>query len=191
MTSNAALSATRTRLDQILQADSVWAKALLVIAAAYLTGLAAQIIIPLPFTAVPITAQVFVVLLIAGLYRPTLAAASQVLYLAAGAAGLPWYAGGIARFGITGGYIVGFVVAAILVSTLLKHPAFRKSALRVATTMSIGVAIIYLLGATWYAIMTQTSLQTTVSLAVTPFIIGDAIKIAFAAAIVYAARPDR
>ena len=94
----------------------------LVIGFALLTALAAQIVIPLPFTPVPITGQTFVVLLAGAGLGATAGAASQGLYVLLGAVGLPFYAGGasgwtVAR-GATGGYLIGFIVAAWIVGAL-------------------------------------------------------------------------
>ncbi|MCP4703873.1 MAG: biotin transporter BioY [candidate division Zixibacteria bacterium] len=86
---------------------------------AILTGLMAQIRIPLPFTPVPITGQTFAVLLAGVLLGKNWGGISMAIYAVLGAVGLPWFAGfggGVAvLFGPTGGYIFGFVLAALFI----------------------------------------------------------------------------
>ncbi len=86
---------------------------------AILTGLMAQIRIPLPFTPVPITGQTFAVLLAGVLLGKNWGGISMAIYVVLGAVGLPWFAGfggGVAvLFGPTGGYIFGFVLAALFI----------------------------------------------------------------------------
>lgn len=96
--------------------------AALVVGFALLTALSAQIVIPLPFTPVPITGQTFAVLLSGAALGAGAGAASQGLYVLLGAVGLPFYAGGASGWtvvtGATGGYLVGFIVAAWVVGVL-------------------------------------------------------------------------
>ena len=88
----------------------------LVIAAAVLTGIAAQISIPLPFTPVPISLQTFTVLLAGAALGPIRGAAGMLLYLGVGLAGVPWFSEQRSGWEFASfGYIVGFVLAAALV----------------------------------------------------------------------------
>src|SRR3989441_90146 len=94
-----------------------------VILGAALVAVAAQVSIPLPGTPVPLTLQPLAVLLVGGLLGPALGAASMILYLALGAAGLPVFTPyglpGLARlFGPTGGYLIAYPVAAFAVGKL-------------------------------------------------------------------------
>jgi len=174
------------RVGRLLDAKSVWAKLLLVGVGAYLTAVSAQMLVPI--RPVPFTMQVFVVMLMAGLYRPSLAGASQALYLVAGVCGVPWYAGGGAFVPATCGYLVGFVAAAALVATLLRRRWFCIHLYRVVLAMLLGLAVIYLLGAVQLAVVLGISWRQTLAMAVAPFVVVDLIKIAVAGSIVYAVR---
>lgn len=117
-----------------------------------LTALAAQVSIRLPFTPVPVTGQVFMVLLAGGLLGARRGAASQLQYLALGAMGLPVFAGGanglIAFTSPSGGYLFGFVAAAWGVGIL---SGASRSWWRLLFAGIAGVGIIYLFGACWLA----------------------------------------
>ncbi|HET8738550.1 MAG TPA: biotin transporter BioY, partial [Acidimicrobiia bacterium] len=105
---------------------------LLVVAAAALTALAAQWRIYLPFTPVPITGQTFAVLLTGAALGWKLGAAGQMLYVAAGALGAPVFSdasGGMEVLtGATGGYLIGFILAAGLVGWMAEHRQDRTFA---------------------------------------------------------------
>ena len=96
---------------------AVWQKVLFALGMACLTGLVAQIRIPLPWTPVPITGQTFAVLLAGVLLGRWWGGISQVFYVGIGAAGVPWFAGWSGGIGIltgpTGGYLIGFILAAL------------------------------------------------------------------------------
>src|SRR5918992_5276241 len=68
--------------------------ALVVVGFSLLTAAAAQVVVPLPFTPVPLTGQTFAVLLTGALLGPRLGALAMLAYLAEGAAGLPFFRGG-------------------------------------------------------------------------------------------------
>jgi biotin transport system substrate-specific component len=154
---------------------------LLVIGAAALTGLAAQVSIPLLFTPVPITLQTFTVLLAGAALGPLRGGASMLLYLIAGVAGAPWFSEGQSGMAFPSfGYIVGFVVAAIIVGTLARRGADRSPA-GAAALMVIGNLVIYAIGVPWLMTAIGSDLGTAVELGATPFLVGDALKIALAA----------
>lgn len=94
-------------------------KLLLCLGMAAVTGLAAQVRIPLPWSPVPITGQTFAVLLSGVLLGRWYGGLSQALYAGLGFAGVPWFAGWSGGLGVltgpTGGYIIGFILAALLV----------------------------------------------------------------------------
>ena len=152
---------------------------------ACLTGLLAQVRLPLPFTPVPITGQVFAVLLAGVLLGKHFGALSQVFYVGLGAAGLPWFSGwsSSALSGLTGGYLIGFIVAAGLAGGLTDgHLRLRGLAGQVLL-MTAGILVIYLFGAVQFAIMMRTGLKATLNMAVLPFIPLGIVK-ALAAALV-------
>ena len=157
----------------------------LVVGFALLTALAAQVVIPLPFTPVPITGQTFAVLLSGAALGSRLGATSQALYWGLGAAGLPFYTqasgGWEAATGATAGYLVGFIVAAYVVGLLAERRQDRNVATAIPAFLT-GSVIIYAFGVTWlwYSVAAFTTADQAIAAGLTPFIIGDVIKIALA-----------
>lgn len=138
--------------------------------------------VQIPFWPVPMTLHILAVMAISAYAGPRLAVATMVGYLMAGAVGLPVFSGtpergiGLAyMMGPTGGYLIGFVVAAWLVARLAGG---RKFAARFGA-MLLGLAVIYALGALWLAKFVPAG--QVFALGVTPFILGDLIKVALAA----------
>lgn len=163
-------------------ASRTWAmQIVLVVGAAAFVGLSAQIIIPLPFTPVPLTLQTFAVLLAGGVLGSTRGALAMVVYAAAGSLGVPWFAEGRSGFGgATFGYIVGFIIAAYVVGKLAESGATRTP-VRTAGLMVVGNLVIYAVGVTWLALSIGVSFTEALALGALPFILGDAVKIAVAA----------
>ena len=112
---------SRVLAGAVLPRSTAWTIGL-VIGFALLTAAAAQVRISLPFTPVPITGQTFAVLLAGASLGSMAGGASQLLYVALGAVGLPFYADGTSGWevvqGATGGYLIGFLAAAVLVGWL-------------------------------------------------------------------------
>lgn len=167
-------------------AEALWPQAslardiILVLVGSGLIALAAQVAIPL--WPVPVTGQTFGVLLVGALLGRRRGAASLLTYLSQGAVGLPVFAGGTAGIakltGPTGGYLVGFVVAAFVVGWLSERGWDRRFVTTVIA-MVIGNAVIYSLGLLW---LTHFVGQGAVlSVGFTPFLLGDLLKIALAA----------
>lgn len=156
---------------------------LLVLGAAALTGLAAQIALPLPFTPVPISLQTLTVLLAGAALGPVRGGTAMLLYLVAGLAGVEWFAEQRSGFDFPSfGYIVGFVLAAIVVGALARRGADRSVAGAVVL-MVLGNLVIYALGVTWLAVWLGVDLGRALQLGALPFLIGDGLKIALAAGI--------
>jgi len=156
---------------------------LLVVGAAGFVGALAQISIHLPFTPVPITGQTLGVLLAGTALGWRRAAASMALYVVAGVAGVPWFAGGAsgyARNVASFGYIIGFFFAAAACGYLAERGNDR-SVWRSVPAMVVGEIIIYAFGLTWLALDLHLSASTTLAYGFTPFVAGDAIKAAIAA----------
>ncbi|MCX4663876.1 biotin transporter BioY [Streptomyces uncialis] len=154
--------------------------AVLVVGGAALTGIAAQLVVPVPGSPVAVTGQTFAALLVGtslGAGRGFLALA---LYALVGMAGMPWFANGTSGAGgATFGYVLGMLLAATVVGALARRGGDR-SVLRTAGTMVIGSAIIYAVGVPYLAASTPLSLTGAVAAGLTPFLIGDALKAALA-----------
>lgn len=154
----------------------------LVFSGALLTALFAQIQIPM--YPVPMTLQTLAVLLIAAAMGPMRAMSSMGLYIAMGAAGLPVFAGAKALGAVmpTAGYLVGFVVAGAVVGFLATR-GFAKTPLSVGMVFALGSLVIYIFGAGWLMVGLGLSLPQALAGGVIPFLVGDAVKAAAAAAL--------
>lgn len=172
---------TRPRVLADLVPGSLLRDAVLVIGAAVLTGIAAQVSIPLPFTPVPISLQTFTVLLSGAALGPIRGGLGMLLYLVAGVAGVPWFSEQRSGFDFPSfGYVIGFVVAAVIVGALARRRADR-TVLGAVGMMVIGNLVIYALGVAWLANSLGIDLPTALQYGAWPFLIGDALKIALAA----------
>lgn len=146
---------------------------------AMIIGLSAQVAVPLPFTPVPVTGQTFAVLLGAaalGAGRATLGAG---LYLGLGFAGIPWFA---ATGGASTGYIVGFVLASVVVGRLARKGNDR-TVTRTFLLMVLGNLVIYAVGVPVLSAVLGVGLREGLLLGAVPFLIGDLAKIALAVAV--------
>ncbi len=154
---------------------------------ACLTGLSAQIRIPLPFTPVPITGQVLVVLLSGIALGSCYGGLSQIFYVLLGTVGLPWFSGGngglTAITGVTGGYIIGFIPAALMIGWLTDRYTVARRFHFQLSLMAVGVIIIYICGAVQFAVVMNAGFLKAMKLAVLPFIPFDLMKAAVAAGI--------
>jgi biotin transport system substrate-specific component len=161
-----------------------------------LTAAAAQISVPVPFTAVPFTLQPMIVLLGALALGSRLGAASQVLYLAAGIAGLPVFAasgvlppGPLRLLGPTGGYLMAYPFAAFLTGYLAER-GFDRRYITSVIAMLAGLVVIYAAGVTWLGVFSRTAegpapgMSAALLTGIYPFIVPDLIKLAIAAGFV-------
>jgi biotin transport system substrate-specific component len=166
--------------DRIASRRSWIRDAGLILAGSALMALTAQVAIPLKY--VPITGQTFGVLLVGAALGARRGAASLVLYLLEGAAGLPVFAGGRGGFpvllGPTGGYLWSYPFAAALVGWLAER-GWDRSFRTTALAMLLGNLVIYLFGLPWLAVF----IGGTGALVhgFLPFIPGDALKLLLAA----------
>jgi biotin transport system substrate-specific component len=156
----------------------------LVFAFSLLVALAAQLEVRLPWTPVPITAQTFAVLLAGALLGSRLGSLALVAYLAEGAVGLPFFSGGGGgpQFfaGPTAGYLLAFPVAAFVTGYLAER-GWDRRILTAAVAMALGSLVILAGGWAWLAVLTGTPVRAF-ALGVAPFVFGDVIKVALAAA---------
>jgi len=147
---------------------------------AALTGVGGLIAIPLPFTPVPITLQIFFTFLAGAVLGKYLGALSQAIYLLLGVVGLPVFAKGSsgigALLGPTGGYLMGFIPAAFLVGYLLERRDNPPLGL-IFLAMVLGLIAIYLPGVGWLMWVARMNLIKAFLLGVLPFLPGDAVKI--------------
>lgn len=157
-------------------------QALSVVFVAALTAAAAQVSFPLPFTPVPFSMQPMVVLVGAAALGSRLGAASQILYLMAGLAGLPVFAfspelpHGILRLlGPTGGYLMAYPIAAFATGWLAERGLDRRYATSILA-MAAGLSVIFAGGVLWIAQGAGLSVALTTGLY--PFIVVDIIKVA-------------
>ena len=155
----------------------------LVLGGAVFVALSALVVVPLPFTPVPLSLQTFSVLLVGAALGSRRGAASMALYLLAGVAGVPWFAAHQSGWHFASfGYVVGFVVAAWLAGRLAERGADRR-VLPTVGLMVAGNAVIYAFGVTGLMLFTQMSFPVGLAKGVAPFLIGDVLKIAAAAAL--------
>jgi biotin transport system substrate-specific component len=199
-----------TRTLPTTLADAVWSTGegrsallrniLLAVAGSLFVAACAQIQVPM--WPVPMTMQTFAVMVVGMAYGWRLGGATLALYMAEGAAGLPVFAGFSAGPGViagpTGGYIVGFVLAAALVGWLAERGWDRK-VWSSALANAAGTLLLFLPGVAWLATFyaaasgpsiqgtgAETALGAAIATGVTPFLLGAVLKIALATAVVRA-----
>lgn len=184
----AALPAPRVLADLIPGAGSraatIAREAVLVLGGAALTGASAQVAITIPqITPVPFVLTTFTVLLLGAAYGPLRAGATMTLYLVAGMAGVPWFTEGGSGYGFPSfGYIIGFLVAAVLVGWLAQRGADRTF-LNTVGLMVMANLVMYAFGAPYLAWSLGLDTATTIEQGISPFMIGDFIKLFAAAAV--------
>lgn len=155
-------------------------EAALVVGGAVLTGVAAQLAVPVPGSPVPVTGQTFAALLVGTALGARRGLFALALYAMVGAAGVPWFAEGGSGIGMPSfGYVLGMLLAAVVVGSLARRGADR-SAWRMAGTMLLGSAVIYAVGVPYLALATGMSASAAVAAGLTPFLMGDALKAALA-----------
>ncbi len=172
-------SSRHTFIDTAFPSRSFIVQAALVVGGSLLVALLAQVAIRLPFTPVPVTGQTYGVLLVGAVLGSRRGALSLLLYLGEGGLGLPVYAGGASGWplGATGGYLLGFVLAAIVVGYLSER-GWDRRLLTAAMAMVAGDLAIYLVGLPWLA--TYVGWSSVFALGMAPFLGGDAIKLLLA-----------
>ena len=162
----------------------------LVIAGAILIFLTAKVSVPIPGNPVPFTLQNFGVLVVGGALGFRRGGSAAFLYVALGVVGLPFFAegkGGVSViFGTTGGYLVGFILAAALVGRLAELGWDRKIGGALGAT-TLGTAVIYAVGVPWLAVVANIPLTKAIELGLMPFLVLDIIKLVAAAAVFPAA----
>ena len=142
----------------------------------------AYVIIPLPFRPVPLTGQTLGVMLAGLLLGPIQAFLSVFIFILLGAIGIPVFSGGNAGIGILlgtkGGYILGFLVGAVIIS-LLSRKTNNLWKLG-ASAIFGGIIVVYLLGVPWLNYVTGMGLNKAIAVGALPFIPGDLLKVVVA-----------
>jgi biotin transport system substrate-specific component len=163
-------------------------KAAIVLAGSAFVAICAHIALPLYFTPVPLTLQNFAVLALGLLLPPRLAFDTLFAYLLEGAIGLPVFAptlpavSGLAHLlGPTGGYLLVYPLATALISVLWRSSS--RGFVAAAISAAAGDLTILICGVLWLAVFTHASLRPVLALGLYPFLSGDALKIAAAAAL--------
>lgn len=157
---------------------------------ACLTGLLAQVRIPLPFTPIPLTGQVFAVLVCGALLGAGYGTLSQAFYVGLGATGIPWFSGGAGGPGVfagfTGGYLIGFVAAAFFLGLVTRRRTGARTLEGQLWVMLAAVGIIYAFGALHLVLTLGMSSAEAIASGVVPFVAGDLIKAVLAAGVTVA-----
>jgi len=152
------------------------------VAALFTALLSVSAYIAIPVGSVPFTLQVYVVLLAGMVLGPRLGALSVIAYLLLGLVA-PVYSGGTSGLGVlfgpTGGYLFGFIAAAVVTGLIAGRPDAETPRLLIASLL--GLAPIYALGAAWLALQLHLTPAATVSSGVAPFILVDIVKAVAAA----------
>lgn len=186
------MSATTATLHRaVFPRTNVATKALLVLGGALFVALTAQISIPLPFTPVPLTGQTFGVLLVAASLGSVLGSLSMLSYLFLGLVGLPVYADQSSGWdivrGATGGYLLGFIVAALVIGFLAER-RWDQSFSSSVSAMLTGNVIIFAVGLSWLAWWLghnglPNGLSDTLEAGLYPFVPGEILKLYLAGAL--------
>ena len=161
-------------------------QAALVVGGSLLIAALAQVVVRLPFTPVPISGQTLGVLLVGTAFGWLLGGLTLLLYLAEIAVGLPFAAEGEGGLEVltlataSGGYIWGFLAAAILMGWLANR-GWDRSIRSSISVMLLGHIVIYVFGISWLMASIDVGLQEALVLGLAPFVIGDTIKLLLAA----------
>ncbi len=146
---------------------------------AALICIGAYIVIPLPFSPVPITLQTLFIMM-AGLILPVeLAGMTVVIYLLLGIVGLPVFSGGGSGIGIlfgpTGGYLVGFLIGVMVISFMVNK--FKSNVMvEFISTVIGGIIVVYAIGVIWLSAKTGMGIAKAFTVGAVPFLIGDFMK---------------
>jgi len=166
-----------------LASGALLADVVLILAAASLVGALAQVAVRIPGTPVPITGQTLGVLVAGCALGSRRSVAAMLVYAGLGFAGLPWFVGHTAGWqGASTGYLLGFVLAAGVCGLLAERGGDRTLA-RALGTMVVGEVCMYSVGVVWLAFDLHVGAGRAVALGLTPFLVGDGLKMVLAAAL--------
>jgi biotin transport system substrate-specific component len=180
------IAVTRPLALELVPDRALW-RVVLVVAGSLLLALVAQVAIPLPGTPVPVTGQTFGVLLFGATLGARLGAVTALLYLVEGVVGgplgvnvfAPGASVGLARLeGPTGGFLIGFVLAAFVVGYLADR-GWDRRVWSAVVVMLVGEIVIYAVGLPWLSRFVPA--QKVLDAGLFPFVVGDLYKVALAA----------
>jgi len=146
---------------------------------ASLTAVSGYLLIPIPFSPVPITAQTLVVMLAGNLLKPKSAFYSMIIFLLLGIIGLPVFAGGSSGIGAIlgprGGYLISWPISALFISLMLCR--YKPTFITIFIINIIGgILLVYFIGALYLSYITKISLISAIASGVLPFLGGDIFK---------------
>ncbi|NQX33720.1 biotin transporter BioY [Herbiconiux sp. VKM Ac-2851] len=175
----------RPTLADRLVSRSILTDVMLVAGGAAFTGLLAQIAVPL--WPVPITGQTLAVLLVGSTLGALRGMVSLAVYAVLGIAGVPWFSDAAAGWhvvaGPTGGYIIGFIIAAGLTGWLAQR-SFDRKVLGAVASFAAGTLVTFAIGLPWLAASLGLTLSQTLEAGLYPFIVGGIVKTLLAAGII-------
>ena len=184
---------TRKNVFERIQDASTATKVLMSLLMACFTGIMAQIIIPLPWTPVPITAQTFAVLCSGLFLGKKYGCLSQIFYVILGVAFIPWFGGMTGGLeillGSTGGFLIGFIIASYFIGYITEKYANARNFTRMTAVIGIAnFALIYIPGLAGLALFltsqgTSFEVMDLLMMGLIPFIAGDIVKILGAATV--------
>jgi len=176
-----------TLSDAFWRSSSLVRQVVLVLAGIALLALAAKIKVPVPNSPVPVSMGTFAVLTIGAAYGPRLGLTTIIGYLIIGALGFDIFSNSTAEVngwaymtGGTGGYLVGFVLA-LLVLGYAATKGWDRSALKLMPVLVVANALIYIPGMAWLSYLFGMDISAAFAAGVAPFLIGDVLKIGLAA----------
>lgn len=175
----------RPTLADRLVSRSILTDVMLVAGGAAFTGLLAQISVPI--WPVPITGQTLAVLLVGSTLGALRGMVSLAVYAVLGIAGVPWFSAATAGWhvvaGPTGGYIIGFIIAAGLTGWLAQR-SFDRKVLGAVASFAAGTLVTFAIGLPWLAASLGLTLSQTLEAGLYPFIVGGIVKTLLAAGII-------
>ena len=151
---------------------------------AAITAVLAQISIPLPFTTVPLTMQIFAVALTGLLLGSKRGFVAILIYVLLGAIGLPVFAqmsGGLGvLLGPTGGFLLGCPFMAFVIGYISER---TSSKLYILLSMVLGLVVVYITGTIMYSVVTNSTIKDSIMYCVVPFVVVDLIKLFLATSV--------
>ncbi len=193
-----AIDRTRYNIFEWRYNLSIPMKLVMAIAMAGMTGLLAQVRIFVEWSPVPITAQTLAVLLAGVLLGRRWGGASMAIYAVLGIVGVPWFTGMTSGLGATGGYLIGFILAALFIGHVTdKYIKSRYFFSMIGVMVSASLFLVYVPGVIWLGLWLKAvggvsiGIIPLITMGVVPFIIGDMVKCVAAALIAKTVTPKK